>query len=965
MRNNSYQKLLKTISAQKMAWILFFFGLNCLGNSGLAQESKTIIQHLSGTGYQDTEEWEFKLSHGRNSGEWTTINVPSVWEQEGFGKYQYGVRFYGQPHPEGIADEVGMYKYHFDVPKEWENKRVRIVFEGAMTDTEVKINGRSAGSKHQGGFYRFRYDITELLKFGEENLLEATVSKESENASVNLAERRADYWNFGGIFRPVFLEVKPARFIERTAIDARHSGEFYAEVFLGDGFPRGLTVKAKVKDAKGNSLGSALESELAPGSDKMVLKQNFENISPWTAETPNLYDIHFALYDGDELVHETEDRFGFRTMEVKESDGIYINGQRVILKGVNKHSFWPESGRTLNKELNYEAARLIKEMNMNAVRLSHYPSDPEFLDACDELGLYVLHELAGWHGKYDEDVGRPLVESLVMRDVNHPSVIFWDNGNEGGWNPELDDEFGRWDPQDRPVLHPQQLKSGIETMHYRSYGETQEYMRGDYIYMPTEFLHGLYDGGHGAGLDDYWELMREHPRFGGGFLWVFADEGVVRTDQDGRIDNQGNFAADGILGPHHEKEGSFFTIKEVWSPVMIMEKDMLTDSFEGEFSVENRYDFTNLNECSFEWALAKFPMPGDKKAGHRKVDQGSKKGPDIGPQEKGTFSLSLPKGWRENDVLYLSVKDPFGNELWKWSYTWDKEEADSYLSKGAGEPSWEESEESIQVKAGDLHVIIKKEDGKIADLKVKGKAIPFGKGPRFIAARRGDRTLDGTVDPEAGKGIDRVYKAIDYEAYLKNIAIEREENTVKIVASYFGPLKEVVWTIHPGGLLQLDYTYSYDGVVELAGVDFEFPEEYMKEIRFLGDGPYRVWQNRLHGTTLDVWENEYNDPIPGETFEYPEFKGYFANWRWAAFETEQGRIYISQEDANSYLGVYTPRDGRDKLLYTLPETGLGVFDVIPAVRNKVNATDLVGPSSQAQWMEGPTSHTLFFKIETD
>lgn len=942
-----------TLSTLLMLWVLPTI-------ETFSQETETIIQYLSGTGYQDTKEWEFMVTGGRSSGEWTTINVPSVWEQEGFGKYQYGIRFYGKPHPEGIADETGHYKYRFEVPKDWENRKIRIVFDGSMTDTEVRINGRSAGSKHQGAFYRFRYDITEIVRFGEENLLEVTVSKESSNASVNLAERRADYWNFGGIFRPVFLEAVPARFIERTAIDTKADGSFLAEVYLGDGIPSSLTVKAQVTDPEGKTVGSVIEGKIGSGSDKTVLKASFQQIKTWTAETPNLYHIHFSLFEGDRLLHTIDDRFGFRTMEVREKDGIYINGQRVILKGVNKHSFWPESGRTLNKELNYNAAKLIKEMNMNAVRLSHYPSDPEFLDACDELGLYVLHELGGWHGHYDEEVGRGLVESLVTRDVNHPSVIFWDNGNEGGWNPKLDSEFGKWDPQNRPVLHPQQMKSGIETMHYRSYGETQEYLRGDYIYMPTEFLHGLYDGGHGAGLYDYWELMRKHPRIGGGFLWVFADEGIARTDQDGRIDNQGNYAADGIVGPHHEKEGSFYTVKEVWSPVMLLGPGKLPLDFDGTIKVENRFDFTNLNQCVFEWSLTSFGGPLDQ-AGTKIIKEGRFNGPDVPAHGAGEIKVVLPSNWQDADVLHVGVSDPEGRELWTWSYTWEKDSA--FLSAGKGEPEFSETRDFFAVRSGDLELQIDKTNGQLKTLKDAGKAISFQGGPRFVAARRGDRTLDGTVDPEADKGIDRVYKEIEYEQYLEEISIQKQDGKVAVKARYFGPLSEVVWTVHPGGLLQLDYTYQYDGVVELAGVDFDYPEEEVEAIRWLGKGPYRVWQNRLHGTRLGIWENDYNDPIPGETFIYPEFKGYFDGWQWASFQTKEGTIHIANEKPDTYLGAYTPRDGRDKLLYTLPKTGIGVFDVIPAVRNKVNATDLVGPSSRPRWISGPTSHTLYFKFE--
>ena len=125
--------------------------------------------------------------------------------------------------------------------------------------------------------------------------------------------------------------------------------------------------------------------------------------------------------------------------------------------------------------------------------------------------------------------------------------------------------------------------------------------------------------------------------------------------------------------------------------------------------------------------------------------------------------------------------------------------------------------------------------------------------------------------------------------------------------------------------------------------------------KWLGAGPYRVWQNRLHGTTYSLWENDYNDPVPGETFTYPEFKGYFANVNWMNFSTEEGGITLVNETPDSYVGVYQPRDGRDRLLFTLPESGISVLHVIPPVRNKVNATDLIGPSSQAKWVDGSYS----------
>src|SRR5690606_30941065 len=143
------------------------------------------------------------------------------------------------------------------------------------------------------------------------------------------------------------------------------------------------------------------------------LAQQFKNVKQWTAETPNLYKAEIKLLKDGKAIHQITETIGFRSIEIRKGDGIYVNGERVLMKGVNRHSFWPESGRTLNKELNHADVRLIKEMNMNAVRLTHYPSDPDFLKACDELGLYVMNELAGWHGKYDDAVGKKLVKEMV------------------------------------------------------------------------------------------------------------------------------------------------------------------------------------------------------------------------------------------------------------------------------------------------------------------------------------------------------------------------------------------------------------------------------------------------------------------------------------------------------------------------------------------------------------------------
>ncbi|MGL4364799.1 MAG: sugar-binding domain-containing protein [Bacteroidales bacterium] len=933
---------------------------------------ETAVQYLSGKGSNTPVEWDFFCNEGRNSGKWTTIKVPSCWEQEGFGTYTHGGSISNEKNSDTLAaiTAQGKYKVKFDIPADWNTKKVRIVFEGVMTDAEVRINGQLAGDIHQGGFYRFSYDITNLVRFGKDNLLEVNVSKESANESVNLAERRGNNWNFGGIFRPVYLEATPLMFIDRVAINAKADGTFIAEVCLGHAVENGFSVIARITDALGEELEKSIQVDVPSGSDRVTIHASIlQNINYWTAETPNLYSVKFILKEGEISHHSKMQTFGFRTFEVRQSDGLYLNGQPILLRGVNRDAFWPKTGSSLNREQNFADAKLIKAMNMNAVRISNNSADPDFLEACDSLGLYVLNDFAGWQQSYDDVVGRKLVGEFVRRDVNHPSILFWGNGSEGGWNQNLDNEFQIWDVQKRPVLHSHDLFKGIETKQNLSYGEMQEYFRGDYIFMPTKILPGLYDGGHGAGLYDYWEMIREHPRSAGAFLSTLADQGISRTDQDDRIDNNGISGSNGIVGPHHEKEGSFNAIRQIWSPIQVLNQNIDRD-FRGTILLDNRYDFINLNQCKIVWKLANFPKPIEPHIGHTLVAQGEMTGPNIPAHTQGELKLLLPDAWRRADVLYITVKSPQGEDLWTWSYTWkDKVEYfNGYVApvkdnKNEKEkfPKVRSGREQITVSAGTIDLTFNKSTGELEILKQKGKTISLS-GPKFIAARRADRTLDGSINPASPVSASHIYNEVKAESKKIGFTTRMEGNDVLVDVRYTGVLNRVLWRINPEGNILIDYEYNYDGVVELMGVTFDYPQSEVKSMRILAKGPSRVWQNRLHGTYFDVWKNDYNDPIPGETFIYPEFKGYYNDWNWAVFTTTQGDIMFGNESEGSFLGVYTPRDGREELLYRLPETGLAILDVIPAVRNKIHTTDLIGPSSQAQRVEGLRAGRVHLKI---
>ena len=265
-----------------------------------AQSSvETERQYLSGTGCDDMVQWDFMCTGGNNSGKWTKIGVPSCWECQGFGTFQYGMKFYGKAFPEGIADEKGMYKYEFTLPESWNGKQVELIFEAAMTDMQATINGRKAGTPHQGGFYRITYDVSDRVFFGpkKKNVLEVTVSKESENAGVNLAERRADYWNFGGLIRPVFMIARPAMNIHQVAIDAKADGTFKSDCYLNIAVP-GAKVQTAIYDAAGKKVGESVTA-LPTGGDHCLVNMAVKQPALWTAETPNLYKAEFTLLDAD------------------------------------------------------------------------------------------------------------------------------------------------------------------------------------------------------------------------------------------------------------------------------------------------------------------------------------------------------------------------------------------------------------------------------------------------------------------------------------------------------------------------------------------------------------------------------------------------------------------------------------------------------------------------------------------
>ena len=556
-------------------------------------------------------------------------------------------------------------------------------------------------------------------------------------------------------------------------------------------------------------------------------------------------------------------------------------------------------------------------------------------------------------------MGEKLGEAMIKRDVNHPCIVLWDNGNEGEWNTDLDAEFAKWAPQGRHVMHPWAFSQGIDTAHYKNYETMKASFASTNVYLPTEFLHALYDGGGGAGLDDYWEVMRTSPVSAGGFIWALVDEGVVRTDLNGRIDVHGNRAPDGLVGPHREREGSFNTVCEIWCPIQVRGDALPV------LTIENRYDFTGLEQCRFDWTFARFPAPQEGGAGHAAVAQGTIAGPQVPPHANGKLELSLPADWRDADALFVTARNPEGRELWNWSWPLQTSVAQLawVMKPSEGQVHVIDEDTRLKVTVGDLSLSFGKSDGLLSSVSFRAKPISFSSGPHFVAS------ATQTVKQEQGKG--KKAKSVSAmlelsgQSKLTRLTSRMDGASVVVEATYEGALQATEWNIQPNGWIKLSYTYTLDRLCDLAGVQFDYPEIQMKSVRWLCKGPCRVWKNRLKGTRWDVWQNAYNDAVPGEDWEYPEFKGYFGDWLWATFATTEGTVTFMTGAEHAYRGVHRPNEGPDPAktkLYT-PQIGLAILDAIPPIGTKFSDANQYGPQSQPDPAPGVCQRVMYLRFD--
>lgn len=446
-------------------------------------------------------------------------------------------------------------------------------------------------------------------------------------------------------------------------------------------------------------------------------------------------------------------------------------------------------------------------------------------------------------------------------------------------------------------------------------------------------MHGLYDGGLGAGLDDFWRNYESSPLLAGAFLWVFADEAVRRTDLEGTVyDASGNNAPDGILGPHHEKEGSFYTVKEIWSPVQV-EPVTINRQWNGKLFLKNKFIYTNLKDCGFSWQAVKTEIGSTRE---KITGSGILPSPAALPGETAQIQINIGEALQGADIFRFKAIDQNGYELytWSWPVIQAEEKARELFSSDFKESEIEivESGDLLIASVANLKIVFSKTDGTMQNIQNGSGTISFSGGPVPVGV---ESKVEG-----AKWGKD-------------------EKGDFKIEVLYSGNPKKIVWTLHKNGLLKLEAN-PLQGArdIDYIGLSFNYPEEKCTGIKWLGSGPYRVWKNRLKGSNFGVWDKTYNNTITGESFNnliYPEFKGYHGNLYWAKFETTETDFTVISETPNLFFRLFTPaipKNLKGDVSPPFPEGDISFLYEIPAIGTKFQQAELMGSTGQKGIFKG-------------
>ncbi len=627
-----------------------------------------------------------------NDSRWGNIPVPSNWEIQGHGTAVYSNATYpfGKNEPYISADDnpVGSYRRTFNLPQEWKDKDVFITFDGVGDAFYLWINGHKVGY-NQGSRTPAEFNISKYLKKGK-NIIAVEVYRWCDGSYLE----DQDFWRLSGIFRDVYLHARSSTYVRDVRIVTDLDDDYNNAVLSVD-----LELAGKINGDVSIELlspeGKTVYQENKRTDTQLSFKQVIRNPAKWTNETPALYTLLVTTKDNNgKTLEVVPQRIGFREVDIK--DMVFrVNGKPLKLKGINRHETHPELGQVVTRESIIRDIKLCKENNINAIRTSHYPNVPLFYDLCDEYGIWVMDEANiethGYGTPYgfvekgrNQIANNPAweashlnrVQRMAARDKNHASIIIWSLGNEAGIGPNHDATYAflKNNYPYRPVHYQGEQRPGLPAsdFHSKMYSApnwtsaTDKHLTGvEKTSILCEYSHAM--GNSNGNLKEYWDVIYDTPTHAGAFVWDWMDQGMSKPIPDQFKKNigigpvkdhafayggwekhnyphSGNFCMNGLIGSDWTERPGLKAVKYIHHNVVVN----VIDATQGHFIIENRYDFSNLQEVvDGKWAIFK---------NGRQIAIGAIDELDVEPSEKKAFFIGLPAITSEDgDEFFINL----------------------------------------------------------------------------------------------------------------------------------------------------------------------------------------------------------------------------------------------------------------------------------------------------------------------
>ncbi len=861
--------------------------------------------------------------------QWTDFPVPGILELNGYGDAIYSNNGYPwrtqfRPEPPFVEERnnyTGSYRKMVTVPADWKGERIYLHVGSATSNLMVWVNGKFVGYSEDSKVSA-EFDLTKYLTPGKENLIAMQVMHWCDGSYLE----DQDFWRFTGIAREVYLYARPQAhiadlFITPDLVNNYQDGTL--EVKLNAVGAKGETVMFSLKDKEGKEV--AAQTAKVGGNGEVKVNFNVKNPLKWTAETPNLYTLYTTLMDGKQVAEVVPQRVGFRKVEIKNAQ-VLVNGQPVLFKGANRHELDPVTGYVVSMDRMLEDIRVMKELNINAVRTCHYPNDPRWYELCDIYGIYMVAEAnieSHGMGYGDKTLAKEPTyekahlernESNIKIYKNHPSIIFWSVGNEAGYGPNFEKAYDlvkAYDPS-RPCQYEQAGQNGktdIFCPMYYDYGGCEWYAKGDNPrpLIQCEYAHAM--GNSMGGFKEYWDMVRKYPKYQGGFIWDFVDQGLRVKNKQGKTiyayggdfgrypTSDHNFNCNGIINPDRKPNPHANEVRYYYQNIWATAKDLKA----GEVEVYNENFFKSLDDVELQWTLES----------EGKVLANGRSALDIPAQQKRVVKLdgySLPADVKGEVVLNLDFvlkkAEPMLDAGYAVAreqfvvnpYTFPTMESVLAVTSGKYDTRKVEKEEKVAwvtLSAGNTSVTFNHWNGWIDYLDVDGKPMleeGYAITPDFWRA---------PTDNDYGAGTQRKLHAWkNPEMKMKSFKVVENEGKAEkgVEVVYDMPSVEatltMTYTLTPAGELVVNEAMTVNKDAkhkpELMryGMQLVMPKAY-NMLTYYGKGPGENYIDRNNGDRLGVYDAKVADQYWG--YVRPQESGNKTEVRYWQVKDENGK----------------------------------------------------------------------------